>query len=93
MELIRTSDDLVTRIALVRSIRGLTHARLAQAVMVDPVTVLHWERGEDPLTPAMCKRLGLVLRWQWSEFMLPPQPHDEAWNSLVKFRQAAVRAE
>jgi transcriptional regulator with XRE-family HTH domain len=93
VELIRTADDLVTRVALVRSMRGLTHAKLAERLMVDPVTVLHWERGQDPLTPALCKRLGLALRWQWTDFMLPAIPHDDAWQSLVQYRQAAAKAE
>lgn len=93
MQLIRTEDDLVTRIALVRAMRGVSHASLAKQLGVEAAQVLHWERGE-LVKPSMAKRLGLALRWPWSEFMLAPLPHDEAWDSLVKARNGAIaRAE
>lgn len=93
MELIRTADDLVTRIALVRAMRGLTHAKLGMKLGVDAVKVLHWERGQEQMTPAQCKRAGLVLRWRWQDFMAPPLPHEDAWGKLVEYRQAAAKAE
>lgn len=92
MELIRQDDDLVTRLALVRAMRGTSHATLAKQIGADAVTVLAWERGKEQMTPATCKRVGLALRWPWHEFMLEPMPHDDAWDSLVKFRQAVAES-
>jgi ribosome-binding protein aMBF1 (putative translation factor) len=93
MELTRTSDNLVTRVALVRAMRGWSHATLAQKVGVDALTVLRWERGQESLTPAMCKRLGMAMRWKWHEFSLPALPYDEAVGSLTMFRRKASNVE
>lgn len=91
MELIRQDDDKVTRLALVRAMRGITHATLGRQLGVDAVTILAWERGKEQMTPAQCKRAAMALWWPWPEFMLEPMPHDDAWDSLVKFRQANAK--
>lgn len=90
MELIRTPEDLVTRVALVRAMRGLSHATLAKRLGVEAADVLQWERGR-PVKPAMAKRMSLAMRWRWEDFLLPPMAHDDAWSSLVEFRQHVAR--
>lgn len=88
MELVRRTDGLVSPLAIVRAIRGETHAGLARAIGVAPETLFSWERGETNIpTGAMAKRLGLALGWRWQDLLGEPKPHDEAWRTLVEARQ------
>lgn len=91
MELIRDEDGNVTRLALVRSIRGISMQALGRSVFVPPEQVLAWENGSQPIpTEAMAKRLGLALRWSWADLTSPAMEHDDAWRSLCTARKAAA---
>lgn len=92
MELIRTNEDQVTRLALVRAIRGTTHQTLGHAVGVDATTVFRWERGTVKPLPCQVKRLGLALGWPWTDLMDVPLPYDDAWTTLLNARKAASEA-
>ena len=93
MELTRTSDDLVSRLALVRAIRDQTHQTVARRVGVTHETLYEWEREGKIPTQSMAKRLAMALGWKWQDLLLPPLPHDEAWSMLLdaRKRQAALR--
>jgi hypothetical protein len=93
MELVRTPDGFVTRLALVRAIRGVTMQGLGRDVFVSPERVLAWENGTEPIpNEAMAKRLGLALRWSWADLLSPAMEHDDAWRSLCTARKAAAGA-
>jgi len=91
MELPRLPDGRVTRLAVARSVRGVTCLILSNRVGVTSVDITAWERGIAPIPSlAMCKRLGLALGWPWEDLMLEPLDHESAWNRLVSARQRAV---
>lgn len=90
VELIRTNEDQVTKIALVRAIRGTTHAALGHVLGVEATTIFAWERGTAKPLPCQVKRLGLALGWPWAELLGAPLPHDTAWEQLVAARKAIV---
>lgn len=93
MQLIRTAEGSVTRLALVRSIRGISMQALGRSVFVTPEQILAWENGSQPIpTKAMAKRLGLALRWSWADITSPAMEHDDAWRSLCTARKAAAAA-
>lgn len=90
MELVRTTDGMVTRLAVVRAIRNVSHQTLARQIGEEATVVFSWERGEPIPTTAAVKRLGLALGWRWQDLFLPPQTYDEAWQFLLDARQAAA---
>lgn len=87
MEMTRTPEGLVTPLAVVRSIRDLTHQTVGHRVGVKAEQVLAWERGEPIPAGAMAKRLGLALGWEWQDLLGPHLPTEEAWSTLVHARQ------
>lgn len=89
MELPRRADGLVEPLAVVRSIRDVSHKTLAARVGVDAETVYRWECGEESIpSTAMMKRLGLALGWAWCDLASPPKPMGEAWQTVLAARQA-----
>lgn len=90
MELTKTPEGTVTRMALVRAIRGITYNKLAAQVQVDATDIFSWERGQVFPGAANLKRMGLAMRWNWQDFTLEPLPYDEAWEHLVGARKANV---
>ena len=89
MDLIKTEDGMVTALSLVRTIRVLSHADLGRDVGVDAETILRWERGERLPSRAMAKRLGLLLRWPWLDFLaVEPMSYKVAQAQLAAARKA-----
>ena len=90
MELPKTPEGNVTQLAVVRALRNVTRETLARDLGIPAVQVLWWECGEKP-SPAVAKRLGLRLRWEWTKFMSEPMAYEDGWATLVKGRKSMAK--
>jgi len=87
MELERTSDGLVTPLALWRAARGIPHKTLGTQVGQTAQWVLDAERLHLEPKRSELMRLGMALRVPWSHLEQPPMPYSLAWENLLKIRR------
>jgi len=93
MELTKTPEGNVSRLALVRAIRDQTHQAVGRQVGVTHNVVYEWERYDMVPSTAMAKRLAMALGWKWQDLLLPSLPYEDAWTMLLdaRKRQASLR--
>jgi len=90
MELPRTPHDLVTPLAVVRSVRRVSLKELGRRVGVKYEDVRDWERGEARIpSQAMTKRLGLALGWPWEDIAGAHLDPGDAQERLMRARKHA----
>jgi hypothetical protein len=88
MELHRCADGMVTPLAVVRAMQGVTIDTLAKRIQYPASDVFAWETGQEPIpSDAAAKRLAMALGWRWTDLLGAPMPYDQAWSLLLEGRQ------